>query len=144
MHNNILEKNYFMVKSNICLLSTSLFLFYYLTFSGFRCNQKSPTWVGLLLSKVYPLSVSTAVHVIAVILRAFNYYSAILRLFIRHHISWCCWDYLELRLLRCAMLWLWVHSQQSQYHIVELSEQLDLILLFSYLSPNLWHMIVYR
>ena len=72
LHNNILDKNYFMVKSNICLLSTSLILFYYLTFSGFRCNQKSPTWVGLHLSLVYPLSVSTAVHVIAVLLRAFT------------------------------------------------------------------------
>ena len=72
MHNNILDKNYFMVKSNINLLSTSLILFYYLTFSGFRCNQKSPTWVGLLLSLVYQLSVSTAVHVIAVLLRAFT------------------------------------------------------------------------
>ena len=72
MHNSILDKNYFMVKSNICLLSTSLILFYYLTFSGFRCNQKSPTWVGLLLSQVYPLSVSTAVHVIALLLRAFT------------------------------------------------------------------------
>ena len=72
MHNNILDKNYFMVKSDICLLSTSLILFYYLTFSGFRCNQKSPTWVSLHFSLVYPLSVSTAMHVIAVLLRTFT------------------------------------------------------------------------
>ena len=72
MHNNILDRNYFIVKSNISLLSTSLILFHYLTFSGFRCNQKSSTWVGLLLSLVYPLSVSTAVHMIAVLLKTFT------------------------------------------------------------------------
>ena len=72
MHNNILHRNYFIVENNISLLSTSLILFYYLTFSSFRCNQKSPTWVSLLHSLVYPLSISTAVLVIAVLLCAFT------------------------------------------------------------------------
>ena len=109
MHNSILDKNYFAIKSNISLLSPSLILFYYLTFSGFRCNQKSPTWVGLLLSLVYTLSISTAVHVIAVLLCAFT--SIMLPLgsqFVSTYPD--ALTYREWKLLQCALLWLRVHN----------------------------------